>query len=175
MPPVQLPPPEKPLGPTAGNVAVTVKMIQNILIGVIAFCVALYWVMFVEPKSTDGDGTAPKPTLWEFWYRFPKFVIGFMAASLIFSYLGATLPAGDSLVTSMYKGTSSVLRGWFFCFAFVCIGLETNFRQLAGMIEGGKPLVLYICGQTLNLILTLFMAWLMFEVILKDSVQSMFG
>ncbi|QDU79171.1 hypothetical protein Pla110_08760 [Polystyrenella longa] len=163
------------LGPLAEEVAITVKMIQNILIGVIAFFVAIYWVIKVEPRSATGAIDGPQPTVWEIWYRFPKFVLGFIGASLVFSYLAATLPAGDTLITSMYKGSSDVLRGWFFCLAFVSIGLETNFKELAGLIEGGKPLVLYLIGQSINLALTLFMAWLMFEVIFKDSIASMLG
>ena len=49
------------LGDRALEVAATVKMIQNILIGVTAFCVAIYWVTFVErdpsgrPARCDGN------------------------------------------------------------------------------------------------------------------------
>ena len=42
------------------------------------------------------------------------------------------------------------------------IGLATNFRELKHHFKGGKPLILYLCGQTFNLCLTLFIAWLMF-------------
>lgn len=38
------------------------------------------------------------------------------------------------------------------------LGLEINFRQLLPNLRGGKPLLLYACRQTLNLILTLAMA-----------------
>ncbi len=72
----------------------------------------------------------------------------------------------------MIKGTTDVFRSWFFCLAFVCIGLETNFRDLAEHMHGGKPLVLYVVGQSLNLVLTLAMAWLMFEVVFRDFIQS---
>lgn len=157
------------LGPQAEEVALTVKMIQNILIGVVSFFVAVYWVMSVERQES---GT--KPSLWEIWYRFPKFIIGFLLASLIFSYLSSSLVAGEHMVISMYKGTTDVFRGWLFCLAFVSIGLELNFKNLMKMLDGGKPLVLYVCGQTFNLILTLFMAWLMFEVVFKSAVDQIF-
>ena len=75
-------------------------------------------------------------------------------------------PSG--LIRAMISGSTKTLRGWFFCLAFVCIGLETSFRQLRPYLRGGKPLTLYLCGQSLNLVLTLFMAWLMFKVIFKD-------
>ena len=41
------------------------------------------------------------------------------------------------------RGLTKSLRGWFFCLAFVSIGLATNFRELAGYFKGGKPLILY--------------------------------
>ena len=158
------------LGPEAEQVAVTIKMIQNILIGVTAFGVAVYWVSCVE-----GEESGIKPDAWEIWYRFPKFVLGFIAASAIFSLLYVSLPGGDVVVPAMVKESSKVFRGWFFCLAFISIGLETNFRELAKFLKGGKPLILYVCGQSLNLILTLLMAWLMFEVFYKDVVTEVFN
>ena len=64
------------------------------------------------------------------------------------------------------------LRGWLFCLAFSSIGLSTNFRALGSQFAGGKPLILYLCGQTLNLALTLFMAWLMFYKIFPGITES---
>ncbi len=154
------------LGPKALEVAATVKMIQNILIGAVAFAVAVYWVTRVE-----RDPTAPRPSLLEIWRRFPKFVLGFVLASLVFSALYAVLPAGPELVDAMIKGSTGTLRGWFFCLAFVSIGLATNFRELSPYLRGGKPLALYLCGQTLNLCLTLLMAWLMFRVVFRNMTE----
>lgn len=154
------------LGDRALEVAATVKMIQNILIGVSAFGIATYWVAKVE-KSPDAD----RPRLAEIWIRFPKFVLGFVAASILFSILHATLSGGPELVDSMIKGSTKTLRGWFFCLAFVSIGLQTKFSDLAPYLRGGKPLVLYLCGQTLNLILTLAMAYLMFGILFRDFIQ----
>ena len=154
------------LGEEALRAAATIKMIQNILIGVTAFGVAVYWVARVE-KTDSGT----RPNAMEIWYRFPKFVIGFVAASIVFSILYETLPGGDILVRTM-QGSTKTLRGWFFCLAFVSIGLETDFRKLTHFLKGGKPLMLYLAGQTLNLILTFAMAWLMFEVVFKDSAEK---
>lgn len=149
----------------AMEVAATVKMIQNVLIGFTAFCVALYWVTIVE---RDPDG--PRPSVAEVWRRFPKFVLGFLLASALFSLLYRLLPGGPAVVKATLEGSTMTLRNWLFCLAFVSIGLDTNFRQLAPYLRGGKPLVLYVCGQTLNLCLTLFMAWLMFRVVFRDWV-----
>ena len=140
-------------------VAATIKMIQNVLIGVVAFFVALYWALKVEGKA---GMTVSK---WEVWYRFPKFVLGFMAVSIIFSILYGCMgsDAGYTLIDQgVIRGWTKLLRGWCFCLAFASIGLATNFRQLAHHFKGGKPLILYVCGQSLNLCLTLLMAWIMF-------------
>ena len=154
------------LGDEALEVAATVKMIQNILIGVTAFFVAAYWVAYVEK-----DSQAAKPGVGEIWYRFPKFVLGFIGASILFSVLHASLAGGDLMIVAMIKGSTKTLRGWFFCLAFVCIGVETNFKQLVPYCRGGKPMVLYVCGQTLNLVLTLLMAYLMFGVLFAGETQ----
>jgi uncharacterized membrane protein YadS len=146
------------------QVAVTVKMIQNILIGVVAFGVAIYWVMFVE-----RDATLPRPTVMEIWYRFPKFVLGFVGASIVFSAVYSNGSAGSLLTEAVTSGTSEPLRGWLFCIAFVTIGLETNFRELSHYLKDGKAITLYVCGQTLNLALTLGMAWLMFKVVFPQA------
>jgi uncharacterized membrane protein YadS len=152
---------------TALTVAVTIKMIQNILIGAVAFGVAVYWVTCVE-RTTGGE----RPGLIEVWRRFPKFVLGFVAASLLFSYIESSGIEGEA-VASAATTTSKTLRGWLFCLAFVSIGLETNFRELSRFLVGGKPLTLYVCGQALNLALTLTMAWLMFTKVFPDAAANL--
>ncbi|MCA9140828.1 MAG: putative sulfate exporter family transporter [Planctomycetales bacterium] len=154
------------LGKEAGEVAVTIKMIQNILIGVTSFFVAVYWVARVEK-----DPTGPSPGIGEIWYRFPKFVLGFIAASVVFSLIHGSMIGGDLIVDAMVGGSTKTIRGWLFCLAFVCIGLDTNFKQLLPFFRTGKPLALYVCGQTLNLVLTLAMAYLMFEVMFPVTAE----
>jgi uncharacterized membrane protein YadS len=155
------------LGDAALTVAATVKMIQNILIGVIAFVVAVYWVTVVEK-----DPTAPRPGVGEIWQRFPKFVLGFLAASIAFSLIALQGTVGEATAAATITA-SKTLRGWFFCLAFISIGLESNFRVLSRQLSGGKPLALYLCGQTLNLCLTLAMAYLMFKVVFPDAAAAL--
>ncbi len=155
------------LGDRALEVAATVKMIQNILIGVVAFGVAVYWTTYVE----RDESSSARPGISEIWRRFPKFVLGFVLASIIFSILYGSLTAGPEVIDSMIDGSTATIRGWLFCLAFVSIGLETNFRELMPYLRTGKPVVLYVCGQALNLALTLFMAWLMFGVIFRGMVE----
>ncbi len=153
------------LGERALYTAATIKMIQNVLIGVIAFCVAVYWCARVECEPGQKVGAM------EIWHRFPKFVIGFIGASIIFSSIYASLgpDAGYTLIDQgVLSGLTKNLRGWFFCLAFVSIGLATDFRELKGYFKGGKPLILYFCGQSFNLILTLTMAYIMFYKVFPE-------
>lgn len=108
------------LGKSALKMATTVKMIQNILIGVIAFGVSVYWVTF-EERGTHST----RVSLWEIWYRLPKFILGFLAASIGFSWLHGSVTGGDLLAESVTRGFTRYLREWMFCLAFVSIGLET--------------------------------------------------
>ncbi|KPK00458.1 MAG: hypothetical protein AMJ60_01320 [Desulfobacterales bacterium SG8_35] len=149
--------------------AATIKMIQNVLIGVIAFGVAVYWCAKYEcaPGQKVGAG--------EIWVRFPKFVIGFIVASIIFSLMYGSM--GESVGTAMLdhgvlRGFSRNFRGWFFCLAFVSIGLATNFRELGSYFKGGKPLILYVCGQSFNLVLTLIMAYIMFFKVFPEITAA---
>jgi uncharacterized integral membrane protein (TIGR00698 family) len=157
------------LGDTALNVAATIKMIQNILIGVIAFAVAVYWSARVDNTSARTVSAA------EIWLRFPKFVLGFIGASVLFSLLHESLApalARVLLEDGMLNYTAEV-RDWLFCLAFASIGLSTNFRTLRSQFSGGKPLVLYVCGQSLNLALTLLMAWLMFYKVFPEITRAL--
>jgi uncharacterized integral membrane protein (TIGR00698 family) len=149
-------------GEKALYVAATVKMIQNVMIGITAFGVAYYWCAKVD--CVPGQ----KVSKWEIWDRFPKFVLGFMIASVIFSIIDGGLGKDVSTVMmdqGVLRGLTRLSREWFFALAFTAIGLETNFREFGPYFKGGKPVTLYCCGQTLDLGLTLFMAWLMFFVV----------
>jgi len=146
-------------------VAATIKMIQNVLIGVTAFGVAVYWCTRVECEGGRTVGAG------EIWNRFPKFVLGFLAASITFSWLYATMgeDAGFTMIDQgVLRAFSGSFRGWFFCLSFAAIGLATNFRELRHYFKGGKPLILYVCGQTFNLILTLIMAYIMFYKVFPE-------
>lgn len=153
------------LGEKALYVAATIKMIQNVLIGVVAFGVAVYWCARVECREGHSVG-------WiEIWHRFPKFVLGFLAASVLFSVISGSLGSDMSQIMvnqGVLKGLSSPLRNWFFCLAFTSIGLATNFRELAHYFKGGKPLILYVAGQSFNLVLTLAMAYVMFYIVFPE-------
>lgn len=153
------------LGDKAMYVAATIKMIQNVLIGVTAFGVAVYWVAKVD--RVEGQTVS----LMEIWSRFPKFVLGFLAASIIYSYVSGELGSDLSkalISDGAIRGLTSPLRGWCFTLSFAAIGLATNFRELAHYFKGGKPVILYVCGQSFNLLMTLTMAYIMFYLVFPE-------
>jgi uncharacterized membrane protein YadS len=63
------------------------------------------------------------------------------------------------------RSTLSELRTWWFALAFVCIGLETKFVDLATM-EGGRPALAFLGAQAVNVIWTLILAYLIFGGVL---------
>lgn len=160
------------LGEKALYVAATIKMIQNILIGVTAFGVAVYWTTKVEPAENGTVGR--KVGLMEIWNRFPKFVLGFLGVSIIASMISGGLGdiSNPLMSDGLVRGMSSPLRTWCFALAFTSIGLGTNFRELAPYFKGGKPLILYVAGQSFNLVLTLIMAYIMFYKVFPEITAS---
>ena len=150
------------LGDQAMQTAAVIKMIQNASIGLVALLIALYWVTRVEP--TEGR----RPGAIEIWNRFPKFVLGFIAASCVVSLVLVPLLGTESVGQSLQA--SKAIRTWLFCLAFLCIGLDSDFRALARQMAGGRPLLLYWSGQTLNVALTLLVAWLVFSGILFPKI-----
>jgi len=138
---------------TAMTAAAIVKLAQNVLIGIAAFALAVYWSLRVDRQ--EGE----KPSLMDIWFRFPKFIVGFVAASLVFSFI-LSPSLGAAAVSSTLKLTKS-LRGWFFCLSFVGIGLETKFSELM-KVGGTKAAGVYIVAQLVNIVLVYFLAWFFF-------------
>lgn len=139
------------LGPVASQVAAMIKMIQNVLIGVVSVVIAVFFAKREDKKT--GANTA----LGEIWNKIPKFIIGFLLMSIIFSFI--VEPALGSNRTNQLIDIIGSWKAWCFCLTFLCIGLETNFKELSASFDEGKPLTLYIVGQVFSLILSLFVCW----------------
>jgi uncharacterized integral membrane protein (TIGR00698 family) len=133
----------------AMKTGVIVKFSQNALIGVAAFALAIWWAL------RQGAQSGERPSAAVIWERFPKFVIGFVVASAIFSFL---------LPPEIVSGTRSALndvRTWWFALAFVCVGLETRFVDLL-TTDRGRPALAFLGAQSINVLWTLLLAWLLF-------------
>ncbi len=141
-------------GEQAETVASVVKLSQNVLIGFTAFLLAVYWVFKVERNPATEK---PKPI--EIWYRFPKFILGFLIASILFTFV--LVPSmGTDTVGGMLKITKG-FRGWFFALTFVSIGLGTKFSELV-KIGRGKPVIAFIAATIFDLVISLITAYIFF-------------
>ncbi len=140
------------VGDDALKVATIVKVTQNALMGFVAVLLTLYFVVVVE-----GRENAAKPGLGEIWRRFPKFVLGFIAASVIATWwLGtASADAGKAAIA-----TANALRTWFLILAFVSIGLELRVDSIRE--AGWRPVAVFVGATVTNLALALVLASVLF-------------
>jgi uncharacterized integral membrane protein (TIGR00698 family) len=141
------------IGEEALKISTIVKFSQNVLLGLAAFAISVYWTY---SKNESAIVKESKPTLGLIWDRFPKFVIGFVAASLLFSFFIS--PEKIEAV----KGGLKSLQGLWFALAFTSIGLETKFSDLFNN-EGKKPLYAFLIAQLFNVIITLAIAYFLFK------------
>lgn len=149
------------VGPLATKAGVIVKFSQNVLIGFAAFFIAAWWILKKGPDEKLGT---EKPSLKLIWERFPKFVLGFIAASLLFSFV---LPSG---IVKEASGLLNGMRTLWFALAFVAIGLEARFADLVS-IQGGRPALVFIGAQAFNIVWTLLWAYLLFGGILLPELS----
>lgn len=144
-------------GDAAYKVAALVKMSQNVLIGLAAFLMALWATMTLDRREL---GTVERPSFMEIWYRFPKFVLGFIVASLVVSFFAE--PVYSFKAAKAVGSACKTYRNWMFALCFVSIGLETNFKELVS-VGGGRPAIAYWLSQTANAIWTLFVTWILWS------------
>jgi len=141
------------VGETALKVSTIVKFSQNVLLGLAAFAISIYWTYTHRGKDSD---MVEKPTFALIWERFPKFIIGFMLASLLFSFV-----ISASTVSAVKDGLKSIQTLWF-ALAFTSIGIETKFSDLFHTASR-RPLIAFLTAQLFNILVTLAIAWLLFS------------
>lgn len=141
------------VGDEALKISTIVKFSQNVLLGIAAFFISIYWTY---SKTVDDETKREKPTLKVIWERFPKFVVGFVFASLLFSFF-----VSKETTEHVKDGLKSLQSLWF-ALAFTSIGLETNFKDLFKQ-DNKKPLYAFLIAQTFNIIVTLIIALLLFR------------
>ena len=137
----------------ARDAAVVVKLSQNALIGVAAFLLTVWWAM--NRKVPAGSETSSRTSVAVIWERFPKFVFGFLVASIVFSWL-----VGDATVADT-RGPLTAIRTTLFAMAFVSIGLETSLPSLVST-DGGRPAIAFLGAQAFNVLVTFAAAYAFF-------------
>jgi uncharacterized membrane protein YadS len=130
---------------------------RDIWIGIWAFVLALISVTVWERSETDS-----KVQVGQIWWRFPKFVLGFLVASALTTLVvhGYTLGDYNKLVKPSLIVPITSLRTWVFTFSFLSIGLTTRFRELAN--AGIKPFVAFTAGVIVNVILGYILSVIVF-------------
>lgn len=143
-------------GGQAESIASIVKNTQNVFIGLVAFLLALYFSL-----RAQGGKKRARPNARMIWQRFPKFVLGFVLTSILFTVgwipaaaKEAPLTAGNAIVA---------IKDWAFCLAFVSMGLSLSFADLKRM--GWRPVAVYLIVTVFNTALALGSAWLIFGIL----------
>jgi uncharacterized integral membrane protein (TIGR00698 family) len=121
---------------------------RDMWIGIWTFILALISVTVWERSEASS-----KVQAGQIWWRFPKFVIGFLIASVLTTIIvhGNTLGDYNKLVKPSLIAPITSLRTWAFTFSFLSIGLTTRFRELAG--AGIKPVIAFTAGVVVNVLL----------------------
>ncbi|MFC1725055.1 YeiH family protein [candidate division KSB1 bacterium] len=116
---------------------------RDIWIGIWSLILSIIAVTVWERKKTGQTQRVGISVIWE---RFPKFVLGFIAASILMSFI--TLQVSEADFDSLIKGPIKTLRTWTFVFTFLCIGLTTRFKDLAKF--GWEPFWAFTIGVAVN-------------------------
>jgi uncharacterized integral membrane protein (TIGR00698 family) len=114
---------------TAGRFAVLAKTARSSFIGFVVLGYAVYW-------ASKGQAAVVENKALFLWQKFPKFILGFLAISVMATMHFFTAPQLTSL---------SNLSRWAFLPAFAGVGLRTNLRDLVG--QGWRPLVVGLLGE----------------------------
>ena len=141
-------------GETGLKYATIVKFSQNVLLGLAAFAISIFWAYRSRGAGEKGQHV-PARIIWD---RFPKFVLGFILASLVFSFI-----LSPETAQSSGKVIKSFSTFWF-NLAFISIGLETRFSDFKHM-ESKKPFYSFLIAQTFNIFFTLGVSYLLFQLI----------
>jgi uncharacterized integral membrane protein (TIGR00698 family) len=130
---------------------------RDVWIGIWAFILSAIAVTRWEATELGGKAQAG-----QIWWRFPKFVIGFLVASLIVTLAvrGVSYADYDKVVKPALVGPITALRTWAFTFSFLSIGLTTRFRELAP--AGRKPFLAFTAGVVVNVVLGYVLSVLVF-------------
>ncbi len=121
---------------------------RDIWIGIWAFLLA---IVATTRWETEESGVKAKADAGEIWARFPKFVIGFVIASALVTWIASHYSLADyrKVVTPEFVAPITALRTWAFIFCFFSIGLTTRLRSLTA--TGVKPFLAFTAGVVVNI------------------------
>ena len=137
----------------AGKFAVLAKTCRNACIGFVVLGYAIYWARKGQAQVIANKGAF-------LWQKFPKFVLGFLAISLlatlgtidlkVYPHLASLVPLG---FTRAQIGALGNLSRWAFLLTFAGVGLRTSFKDLVK--QGVKPFLVGAIGEIAIALITL--------------------
>jgi len=130
---------------------------RDVWIGVWALILSIIAVTRWDVAETGG-GT----DIGQIWWRFPKFVVGFLLASVLITFAVRNTSFADynTVVRPGLVLPITTLRTWAFTFSFLSIGLTTRWRDFAP--AGAKPFLAFTAGVVVNVGLGFVLSVLVF-------------
>ena len=125
----------------AARYAVLAKTTRNATIGFVVLGYALYW-------AARGEGERITNKAAFLWQKFPKFVLGFLALSLLATFGAFTKAQTNDL---------AALSRWAFLLTFAGVGLSIDVQQLR--TQGWRPLAVAVSGMGAIAVLTFGAVW----------------
>ncbi|MGD0105881.1 MAG: putative sulfate exporter family transporter [Rhodopila sp.] len=130
---------------------------RDVWIGVWALILSIIAVARWDVAETSGG-----VDVGQIWWRFPKFVVGFLIASLLITLAVRNVSFADynAVVRPGLILPITTLRVWAFTFSFLSIGLTTRLREFAP--AGSKPFLAFTAGVIVNVVLGFILSVLVF-------------
>ena len=124
-------------GDEAGRFAVLAKTARSAFIGFVVLGYAVYW-------ASRGQAERVEHKALFLWQKFPKFILGFVAISVL---------ATAGFFTKGQLVSLSNLSKWAFLPAFAGVGLRTQLRDLVN--QGWRPILVGVLGEIFIALVTL--------------------
>ncbi|HUI69236.1 MAG TPA: putative sulfate exporter family transporter [Spirochaetia bacterium] len=127
------------------------KLCRNALMGFVILGFAIYYSRRGLAKEVTHKGLF-------LWQKFPKFVLGFLALSVLFSILFAAFRSHEARAfLSSRTNVVKNLSEWAFQLTFIGVGLRTSFRDMAR--TGLSPLIVGVAAEAGVALFTLGMVF----------------
>lgn len=128
-------------GDEAGRIAILAKTARSSFIGFVVLAYAVYW-------ASRGQAQHVEHKALFLWQKFPKFILGFVAISIL---------ATAGFFSPSQLGSLGNLSKWAFLPAFAGVGLRTELRDL--IHQGWRPILVGVLGEIFLATLTLAMVF----------------
>jgi uncharacterized membrane protein YadS len=118
---------------------------------------------FVAMTRWDTPDVRTRVNVMDIWRRFPKFILGLFAASLLATLASRNLTYSefDTEVRPGFIAPLTNLRVWVFSFSFLSIGLTTRLRGFAP--SSGGAFIAFATGVVVNLVLGFLLSAVVFH------------